>query len=90
MRSLSLRLQLHFYRIKMGRIENAESGGKWLQSIIFHYRLIVGIGTDGRTQISNYRVIIPMSRQEITGNLRNAERSITMPIATPRDKPHYY
>jgi hypothetical protein len=42
----------------MGRIENAEmaemaeSGGKWLQSIIFHSRLIVGIGTatDGRTQ----------------------------------------
>jgi hypothetical protein len=27
----------------MGRIENAESGGKWLQSIIFHSRLIVGI-----------------------------------------------
>jgi hypothetical protein len=42
----------------MGRIENTksaemvESGGKWLQSIIFHSRLIVGIGTDhdGRTQ----------------------------------------
>jgi hypothetical protein len=36
------------------RIENAEkmpeSGVKWLQLIIFHSRLIVGIGTDGRTQ----------------------------------------
>jgi hypothetical protein len=30
-----------------------ESGGKWLQSIIFHSRLIVGIGTDGRTQSPN-------------------------------------
>jgi hypothetical protein len=34
---------VHFYRIKMGHIETwkgremAESGGKWLQSIIFHF-----------------------------------------------------
>jgi hypothetical protein len=40
----------------MGRIEKRkgqkmqESGGKWPQSIIFHSRLIVGIGTEGRTQ----------------------------------------
>jgi hypothetical protein len=31
----------------------SKSGGKWLQSIIFHSQLIVGIGTDGRTKSPN-------------------------------------
>jgi hypothetical protein len=51
---------VNFYRIKMDHIENAEraeSDGKWQQSIIFHCSttivssgMIVGIGTDGRSQ----------------------------------------
>jgi hypothetical protein len=60
----------------LGRIKNAESGGKWLQSIIFHSRLIVGIGTDGRTKSPIIELsVIPMAWREMAGNPRNARKS---------------